>query len=246
MKRSERPCHRHVSILIKEQVETTIFTNVSMQKDNRDSRILLQYLFYWVGYLCPQHIGFLLTLKCTYSRNSLLRQSPFLSYIFIGMRGGIHNSRDFCFHLYSGCSSEIERQIIVLAYLGGQCKMFTHMGKGADFYAILFRDGSDKWTTSNVLQISEKVQRRPWQWWDKHSWKKAWAVEAKSKVTETEKGENRWRAKSRACSTFSSTSRGLSTKNSSSQTKQSIPHTTVTFTATAWRCAKMSHRILAT
>jgi hypothetical protein len=42
------------------------------------------------------------------------------------------------------------------------------------------------------------------------------------------KNGDMWRAKSRACS-FSLTSRGLLTKNSSWQVKQLIPHTTVTF-----------------
>jgi hypothetical protein len=44
--------------------------------------------------------------------------------------------------------------------------------------------------------------------------------------TETEKGEKQ---KSRACSSFSLTSGGLFTKNLSSLTKQSIPHTTMMF-----------------
>jgi hypothetical protein len=40
---------------------------------------------------------------------------------------------------------------------------------------------------------------------------------------------DRWRAKSRANSSFSLTSRGLFTRDSSWHAKQSIPHTTVTF-----------------
>jgi hypothetical protein len=43
------------------------------------------------------------------------------------------------------------------------------------------------------------------------------------------KRRDRWRAKSRACSSFSLTSFGMFTKNSSWQAKQSITHTTVTF-----------------
>jgi hypothetical protein len=52
-----------------------------------------------------------------------------------------------------------------------------------------FRDGSDKGTASNVVQILENVRRSPWQWLDKCSVSNAWAVRAKSKLTETEKDE---------------------------------------------------------
>jgi hypothetical protein len=52
-----------------------------------------------------------------------------------------------------------------------------------------FRDGSDKGTTSQFVQVSEKVRRRPWQWLDKRSGKEAWVVHGKSKLMETEKGE---------------------------------------------------------
>jgi hypothetical protein len=48
-----------------------------------------------------------------------------------------------------------------------------------------FRDGSDKGTASNSVQISEKVRQRPWQWLDKRSEKKAWDVQWKPKLTET-------------------------------------------------------------
>jgi hypothetical protein len=44
-----------------------------------------------------------------------------------------------------------------------------------------------------------------------------------------QKRHDRWREKSRACSSFYMTSIGLSTKNSSWHAKQSIPHTTVMF-----------------
>jgi hypothetical protein len=46
----------------------------------------------------------------------------------------------------------------------------------------------------------------------------------------------RWRAKSRACSSFSLAPRRLFTKNSSWQNKQSLPHTTVAFYS---ECMKM-------
>jgi hypothetical protein len=50
------------------------------------------------------------------------------------------------------------------------------------------------------------------------------------------KRRDRWRAKSRACSSFSLTSRGLFIKNSSWQAEQSSPHTTVMFYSD---CVKM-------
>jgi hypothetical protein len=50
------------------------------------------------------------------------------------------------------------------------------------------------------------------------------AVHGKSKLTETEKGERG----QEHCSSFSLTSSGLLTKNSSWQAKESVPHTTVT------------------
>jgi hypothetical protein len=51
----------------------------------------------------------------------------------------------------------------------------------------------------------------------------------KSTLTRDRKRRNRWRARSRACLSFSLTSRELFTKNSSRQAEQSIPHTTVKF-----------------
>jgi hypothetical protein len=48
---------------------------------------------------------------------------------------------------------------------------------------------SDKGTASNFVQISEKVRRRLWQWLNKRSGKRAWAIQGKSKLTGTEKGE---------------------------------------------------------
>jgi hypothetical protein len=50
-----------------------------------------------------------------------------------------------------------------------------------------------------------------------------------ARVRADRKRRDRWRAKSRACSTFPLTSRGLSIKDSSWQAKEYIPHTTATF-----------------
>jgi hypothetical protein len=103
--------------------------------------------------------------------------------------------------------------------------------------------------SSNIVQNSEKMRYRPLQWLEKRSAKKAQAVHRgtilsmeKSKPTDTKEGEtgeewvqtyrdrerwDGWRAKSRTCSPFSLTSRGLFIKNSSWQSKQPIPHSTV-------------------
>jgi hypothetical protein len=75
-----------------------------------------------------------------------------------------------------------------------------------------FWGGSDSECAYNFVQISKKVQRWPWQWLDKHLGKETWAVHGKSKLIETEKFETGEQEKSRACSSFSLTSRGLITK----------------------------------
>jgi hypothetical protein len=96
---------------------------------------------------------------------------------------------------------------------------------------IKFCNGFDCKRASNFVQISKKVQQRSWKWLNKHSGKKAWAIHGylngMSKLTETEQRQDRWRAKSRACSWFSLTSRELYTKSSFRQAKRLIQHTTV-------------------
>jgi hypothetical protein len=59
---------------------------------------------------------------------------------------------------------------------------------------------------------------------------------AEGNMSCTRNGKGRWAEKSRACSSFSLTWRGLFTKNSSWQAKQSSPHTTVKFYG---NCEKM-------
>jgi hypothetical protein len=46
-----------------------------------------------------------------------------------------------------------------------------------------FRYGSDKGTSSHLVQVSDKVRRRHRQWLENHSGKKAWVVHGKSKLT---------------------------------------------------------------
>jgi hypothetical protein len=51
----------------------------------------------------------------------------------------------------------------------------------------LFCNGSDSAGSSNVVQSRKKVRQRPWQWLEKCSGKRAWAVHRKSKFTKTKK-----------------------------------------------------------
>jgi hypothetical protein len=52
-----------------------------------------------------------------------------------------------------------------------------------------FRDGSNRETASDCVQILEKVRQKLWQYLDERSGKKARAVHGKSKLTDTEKDE---------------------------------------------------------
>jgi hypothetical protein len=81
--------------------------------------------------------------------------------------------------------------MIVLAYLGSQCTQFNVAGWIWWFFTSIYLElciwsdmisRSDKGISYNFLQILEKVQQRPWQWLDKHSWKKAWSSTWKVKT----------------------------------------------------------------
>jgi hypothetical protein len=108
-----------------------------------------------------------------------------------------------------------------------------------------FCNWSDKGTASNVVQISEKVQRRPWQWLDKHSGKKAWAVHGKSKLTETEEGEAGEELSQELAHHFL-WHQGDCSQRIRPGRPNSIPHCTVTFTKTLWKWAKTSPQTLST
>jgi hypothetical protein len=107
--------------------------------------------------------------------------TPIIWWAGGGHTGSIYNFRDWCCHLYN-CSSAIRRCMIVLANLWGQCTKFHATGGCTECLRpfiwssvcglMRFRDGSNKETASNVVQISEKVGRRPWKWIDKRSRKK--------------------------------------------------------------------------
>jgi hypothetical protein len=50
-----------------------------------------------------------------------------------------------------------------------------------------FRDGYDSDCAASLCKSRKNLGRRPWQWLDKRSEKKVWALHGKSKLTETEK-----------------------------------------------------------
>jgi hypothetical protein len=79
--------------------------------------------------------------------------------------------------------------MVVLAHLGSQCTKF-HAARWMCWFFMSFYlelciwpDAISRWMqqrnsecASNFVQILDKVQRRSWQWSDKCSGKKAWAV----------------------------------------------------------------------
>jgi hypothetical protein len=93
--------------------------------------------------------------------------------------------------------------MIVLVYLGSQCTKFHADGWTCWFLRpfiwscvsvlMRYRDGSDKGTASNFVQVSEKVRRRPWEWLDKRLGKTVWDVyrclNGMLGLGQTEKGE---------------------------------------------------------
>jgi hypothetical protein len=109
--------------------------------------------------------------------------------------------------------------MIVLAYLGSQCTKF-HVVAGLFWFFTAFclescigPDAISLWIrqgkAADFVKISENVRRKAWQWLDNSPRPK--------------KRRNRWRATSKACSSF------YFTKNWSWQAKEAIPHTPVTF-----------------
>jgi hypothetical protein len=110
-----------------------------------------------------------------------------------------------------------------------------------------FRDWSDKGTASDFVQISGKVRRRPYQWLDKRSGKKASAIRGCLNCMlgsgQTEKGETGKEQSQEHTHHFLWHQGRSFTNNLSWQVKQSILNTNVT-TEIAWKCAETSPRTL--
>jgi hypothetical protein len=128
--------------------------------------------------------------------------------------------------------------MIVLKYVGSQCTKFHTAGWTCSCFTSIYlesciwNDVILQWIRqTNSIKFCAKLGESAMetcQRLDKRTGIKSWAIHWESKLTKTEKGD-KWRAKSRACPSFSLTSRGLFSKNSSWQAKHSILHTTVTF-----------------
>jgi hypothetical protein len=87
---------------------------------------------------------------------------------------GIHNFWDRCCHPYSSCSSVMQRLDVLI------------------FCVVLFGVVYLAWCDVAIdptasVQNWQKLQRRPWQWLDKHSGKKAWAAHGESELADTQK-----------------------------------------------------------
>jgi hypothetical protein len=92
-----------------------------------------------------------------------------------------------------------------------------------------FRDGSDKGTESNSVQILEEVWRGLLAMIRQSFGEVSISCTRKVQTHPRPKKARRGTTKSRACLSFSLISGLLFTRNPSWQAKQSIPHTTVTF-----------------
>jgi hypothetical protein len=74
----------------------------------------------------------------------------------------IYNFQDWYWHLFTNCTSAMQRQMIVLAYLGVSAQNFTQLGESADFFTpfylsclsglVRFRDWSDKGIAPNFVK----------------------------------------------------------------------------------------------
>jgi hypothetical protein len=142
-----------------------------------------------------------------------------------------------------------KRYMIVLAYLWSRVSNFRQLGRNAGFYVLLFQvvmqfyGGSEKRTTSNFAQISEKVRRETWQWMDTSLGKRPWALYGMSNSPRRKKLE-RWRGKSSDCFIWhqGGCSRGTHAGRPNTQFRILLRYST----ASAWKCAKTSPRTLAT
>jgi hypothetical protein len=145
--------------------------------------------------------------------------------------------------------------MIVLAYVESQCTKFHTAGWLCWFFTSFYLESYTwpnaisqciwQWTCVKCCANVGKVLQIPWQWLDKHSRKKAWAIHGCLNEMlgseQTEKGETGEEQSQEHAHNF------LFTKNSSWQAKQSILHTTVTFYGNCVKicsCITMHHLTL--
>jgi hypothetical protein len=130
------------------------------------------------------------------------------------------------------CNSRCQYYLV----FGVRVQNFTQLGGCADFYVLLFG-------VVYFMQVSEKVQRRTWQWLDERSGKKAWAAHRKFKFAETEKDETGEKQSQEHAHNF------LWHQGDWSQIIRSNSQFRIllwSFTAIAWKYAETSPRTLAT
>jgi hypothetical protein len=104
-----------------------------------------------------------------------------------------------------------------------------------------FCNWSDIKCASNFVQISEKVWQKPWQWLDKGSGKKAWAVHRESKLTKTDTGETGGEQSQEHAHNFFSHQGDCSQRIRSGRPNSQLCILLWCFMVTARKCAKTSH-----
>jgi hypothetical protein len=152
---------------------------------------------------------------------------------WIKLRRGIHNFRNWCCHLYSGCSSSMQRWRIVLAYLGSQCTKFHAAGWTCWFFMLSHLESCilpdpGKSTTETLAMIRQAFGEESMS----RTLVMACSVEGRLKK---ETGEKQSQGHSRhSLWQQGDCSQRICPGRPNSQFRILLWH----FTATAWKCAK--------